>query len=184
LYLVVARRSTDGRSGNDGDGAVYRSTDGAGHWTAVALPAGVNGPRGLAVDPKDRRRLYLAAWGRNLPHHSEGGGVYISDDSGKSWHRTPIKDQHIYDVTLDPKRPDVLYATSYESAVWRSADRGKAWKRIPGFNFKWVNRVIPDPQHEDRIYITTFGGGVWRGPALGDPDAVDEIATPVAAHAR
>ncbi len=184
LYLVVARRNTDGGIGQEEDGALYRSEDEAEHWVRIALPSGSNGPRGITVDPKNPRRLYLAAWGRNLPHHSEGGGVYISDDAGKSWRSSSINDQHIYDVTVDPKRPEVLYAAGYESAIWRSADRGKTWKRIQGFNFKWANRVIPDPQHEDMIYITTFGGGVWHGPALGDPTAVDEIATPVAAHHR
>jgi photosystem II stability/assembly factor-like uncharacterized protein len=189
LYLVVARRSTDGSIGNEEDGALYRSTDGAAHWTRIALPEGVNGPRGLAVDPRNAKRLYLAAWGRNLPHHAEGGGVYLSDDGGKSWRASwtsarQINEQHVYDVTIDPKQPDVLYAAGYQSSIWRSGDKGKTWKRIPGFNFKWVNRVIPDPQHDGMIYILTFGGGVWHGPALGDPNAVDEIATPVAAHGR
>ena len=189
LYLVVARRSTDGRFGNDEDGAVYRSADAADHWTRIPLPSGVNGPRGLAVDPKNPKRLYLAAWGRDVPHHAEGGGVYLSDDSGKSWKAWstkagPMNDQHIYDVTVDPEHPDIVYAAGYESSIWRSADRGKVWKRLPGFNFKWINRVIPDPQHDDMIYITTFGGGVWHGPAVGDPSAIDEIATPVAAHGR
>ena len=184
LYLVVARRSTDGGFGNNEDGAVYRSTDGAEHWTRLALPSGVNGPRGLTVDPKNPKRLYLAAWGRNLPHRAEGGGVYISEDSGKSWRAVWTRDQHIYDVTIDPSHAGVVYASGYESSIWRSADRGKTWKRLPGFNFKWVNRVIPDPQHEDLIYITTFGGGVWHGPAVGDANTVDEIATPVAAHGR
>jgi photosystem II stability/assembly factor-like uncharacterized protein len=184
VYLVIARRSTDGEVGNEEDGALYRSSDGAEHWTRILLPSGVNGPRGLAVDPRNAKRLYLAAWGRNLPHHAEGGGVYLSEDGGKSWKASWTRDQHVYDVTIDPKHSDVVYAAGYESSVWRSGDKGKTWKRIPGFNFKWVNRVIPDPQHEDMIYITTFGGGVWHGPALGDPSAVDEIATPVAAHGR
>jgi hypothetical protein len=63
LYLVVARRSERGRIGDKDDGALYRSTDGAEHWTRLSLPAGTNGPSGLAVDPADARRLYLAAWG-------------------------------------------------------------------------------------------------------------------------
>jgi photosystem II stability/assembly factor-like uncharacterized protein len=184
LYLVVARRSADGSFGNDGDGALFRSHDGAEHWTRIALPSGVNGPRGLSVDATNPKRLYLAAWGRNLPHQSESGGIYLSEDGGKSWKASWTRDQHVYDVTIDPKHPEVVYAAGYESSIWRSADRGKTWKRIPGFNFKWINRVIPDPQHEDLIYITTFGGGVWHGPATGDPRAVDEIATPVAAHGR
>src|SRR3979409_772597 len=40
LYLVAARRSTDGSFGNDGDGALFRSDDGAEHWTRIALPSG------------------------------------------------------------------------------------------------------------------------------------------------
>ena len=59
----------------------------------------------------------------------------------------------------------VLYATGFESAAWRSADRGLTWKRIPGFDFKWAHRVIVDPQDRSMIYITTFGGSVWHGPS-------------------
>ena len=33
-YLVVARRSEDGRIGGEEDGALYRSTDGGERWTA------------------------------------------------------------------------------------------------------------------------------------------------------
>jgi hypothetical protein len=47
--------------------------------------------------------------------------------------------------------------------VWRSADRGLTWKRIPGFDFKWGHRVTVDPQDRGMIYITTFGGSVWHG---------------------
>ena len=31
----------------------------------MPLPAGLNGPNGLAIDPRDPARLYLAAWGRS-----------------------------------------------------------------------------------------------------------------------
>ena len=54
LYLVVARRSERGRIGDADDGALYRSTDGAEHWTRMTLPAGTNGPNGLTVDPPIR----------------------------------------------------------------------------------------------------------------------------------
>jgi len=42
LYLVVARRSDDGSFRNLGDGALYRSTDGAERWARIPLPRGVN----------------------------------------------------------------------------------------------------------------------------------------------
>ena len=70
LYLVVARRSERGRIGDADDGALYRSTDGAEHWTRMTLPAGTNGPNGLAVDP---RRPAAAVPGRVGRGHARRG---------------------------------------------------------------------------------------------------------------
>jgi photosystem II stability/assembly factor-like uncharacterized protein len=168
LYLIVARRSDDGGFGNAGDGALYRSTDGAEHWSRVPLPAGLNGPNGLAIDPRDPARLYLAAWGRSTREGAADGGIYLSTDRGANWRRVLDRDQHIYDVTIDPTDARVLYATGFESAAWRSADRGLTWSRIPGFDFKWAHRVTVDPLHRALVYITTFGGSVWHGTAHGD----------------
>jgi len=176
LYLVVARRTEDGTFDNPGDGALYRSADGAEHWTRMTLPRGVNGPNGLAIDPRDPRRLYLAAWGRNEPDGAKDGGIYLSSDGGATWRNVLAKDQHVYDVTLDPRDPKVAYACGFESSAWRSLDRGETWQRIRGYNFKWGHRVIPDPADPKMIYITTYGGSVWHGPAAGDPKAPEDIA--------
>lgn len=178
LYLVIARRSEDGSIGGAGDGALFRSTDGAETWTRVPLPPGVNGPNGLAVDPRNPRRLYLAAWGRRTADPDDGGGLYISDDAGSTWKPSLTRDHHVYDVTIDPRNPSTLYACGFESSAWRSVDSGVTWKRIRGYNFKWGHRVIPDPQDASRIYITTFGGSVWHGPAAGDPRAVEDLDAP------
>jgi len=162
LYLVIARRSDRGEIGNDQDGAIFRSTDRAETWEKVNLPEGVNGPNGLAVDPDNPRRLYLAAWARQ---GARNGGIYLSTDRGVTWKLVHDADQHVYDVTIDPRNPSVLYACGFESAAWRSADRGATWSRVPGYDFKWGHRVIPDPADAGKIYITTFGGSVWHGPA-------------------
>jgi photosystem II stability/assembly factor-like uncharacterized protein len=183
LYLVVARRSDDGSIGNAQDGALYRSTDGAAHWTKLELPEGVNGPNALTIDPADQKRLYLSVWRRSTPGPDGGGGIYLSTDAGASWKRAFAGDQHIYDVTVDPRNKS-LYATGFESSAWRSTDRGQTWRRIPGYNFKWGHRVIPDPRTPDRIFITTFGGSVWWGPAEGDPKAVEDIVTKQVAYGR
>jgi photosystem II stability/assembly factor-like uncharacterized protein len=177
LYLVVARRSEDGSIGNDGDGALYRSRDDAENWERMALPAGVNGPNGLAIDPRNLNRIYLAAWARASGVHGDGGGVFMTNDGGKNWRQTLDRDRHVYDVTIDPKNPDIVYATGFESSAWRSTDRGEHWTRIPGFNFKWGHRVIADPADKNSVYITTFGGSVWHGPVEGKARSVD-IATP------
>jgi photosystem II stability/assembly factor-like uncharacterized protein len=177
LYVILARRSEDGSIGNDGDGAIYRSRDGAENWGRLSLPDGSNGPNGLAVDPRDPQRLYLAAWARATGMHGDGGGIFLTRDGGQSWRQVLDRDQHVYDVTIDPGNPNWIYAAGFESSAWRSADRGEHWTRIPGFNFKWGHRVIPDPADSKSVYITTFGGSVWHGNANGKPGVTD-IRTP------
>jgi photosystem II stability/assembly factor-like uncharacterized protein len=177
LYVAIARRSEDGSIGTSGDGALYQSTDGAESWTPVKLPAEVNGPNGLTVDPHDPNRLYLAAWTRATGMHGTGGGIFLSDDAGKSWKNVLDRDQHVYDVTIDPRDANILYAAGFESSAWRSNDRGEHWARIPGFNFKWGQRVMPDFADPGMIYISTYGGGVWHGASSGDKRRPD-IATP------
>lgn len=195
LYALIARRSEDGSIGNAGDGALYRSGDGGDHWSPVSLPSGANAPNGIAIDPEDPRRLYLALWARATPRvtedtqkpkdssskapvilNGEGGGIAVSSDGGQTWRWTLQRDRHIYDVTLDPRDPKTLYAAGFESSAWISRDRGEHWTRIPDFNFKWGHRVQADPENPGEVYISTFGGGVWHIPVSG-PKAQD-IATP------
>ena len=117
LYLVIARRSEDGSYGNAPDGALYRSTDGAEHWQRIALPEGVNGPNGVAIDPGDPKRLYLAAWGRQTPDGAVAGGIFVSADAGQAWKNVLDRDQHVYDVTIDPRDPRILCACGFESSA-------------------------------------------------------------------
>ena len=179
LYLLVARRSEDGSIGTPRDGALYRSSDGAGHWEKLPLPAGSNAPNGLAIDPSDASRLYLASWGRRAASGDTGGGIFLSTDGGATWRSVLDKDQHIFDVTLDARKPEVLYATGFESSVWKSVNRGESWVRLKGYNFKWGQRVFTDPIDPKMIYVCTFGGAIWHGPADGDPGGTEDIVTAV-----
>jgi photosystem II stability/assembly factor-like uncharacterized protein len=184
IYLVIARRSEDGAYGNAQDGALYRSFDAAESWEKMKLPEGLNGPNGLTVDPLDPGRLYLSAWGRRNKENAVMGGIWLSTDKGRTWRNVLDRDQHVYDVTVDPRNPRIAYACGFESSAWRSEDRGLTWRRIRGYNFKWGHRVFPDPADPNRIYVTTYGGSVWHGPAKGDPAAVEDIVTPEVAHER
>jgi photosystem II stability/assembly factor-like uncharacterized protein len=184
LYLVIARRSENGRLGDDGDGAVFVSDDAADHWTRMALPAGTNAPNAVTIDSKDPRRLYLSAWGVAHAEGDTGGGIFVSTDAGKTWRGVlnTVDVQHVYDVTEDT-RTGTLYASGFDQGAWRSTDRGEHWERLRGFNFKWGHRVIPDPATPEKVYITTFGGSVWHGPASGDPAAAEDVVSPLAPRA-
>jgi hypothetical protein len=138
----------------------------------------------LAADPADPKRLYLAAWGRDTREAAVDGGIYISTDAGATWKKALDRDQHVYDISVDPRNPKTLYACGFEDSAWRSRDRGTTWERIRGYNFKWGHRVIPDPYNPKMIYVTSFGGSVWYGPADGDPKAAEDIVTPVVGFAK
>jgi photosystem II stability/assembly factor-like uncharacterized protein len=179
LLLIVSRRSSDGSIGNELDGALYSSVDGAETWRKLALPAETNGPTSLVVDPENPDHIVLSAWGRDTKYKFSpdiGGGIFISNDGGKSWTTSMDKDQHIHDITYDPNTK-TYYACGFNGNAFRSENKGDSWTRIKGYNFKWGKRVDPDPINKDKVYITTFGGGVWHGYAKGDDNAVQDIIT-------
>src|SRR5205807_8660237 len=124
-----------GSIGTNGDGALYKSTDGAESWTPVDLPDEVNGPNGLAIDPGDPRRMYLAAWARATGDHGTGGGIFLSEDGGNHWKNVLVRDQHIYDVIIDLRKPDLLYAAAFQSSALQSAHRAHHRPRISAYHF-------------------------------------------------
>jgi photosystem II stability/assembly factor-like uncharacterized protein len=180
LFLIVSRRSEDGSIGNEHDGALYKSADGAENWVRISLPAGTNAPTGLAIDKQHPDQLVLSAWGRKTGGRftpDTGGGIFLSGDEGKKWKQVLEKDQHISSITFDT-RNNRFYACGFEGSAWFSEDIGNDWNRIKGYNFKWGSRVGLDPLDPEKIFIITFGGGVWHGPAKGDGQAVEDIITP------
>lgn len=179
LYLVIARESEHRESPSSQDGALYRSTDKAEHWSRMSLPTGVSGPTAVSVDPRDSRRLYLTAWGRVGPSVDTGGGVFVSTNGGESWRPLFTDSQHVYDLTIDGSNPDVLYITGFDEAAYRSTDRGAHWTQINGYNFKWGHRITPDENDPSKIYINTYGGGVWHGPVDGGPRPQQDDLTPI-----
>ena len=186
LYLVVSRRNEGMNHSPSGAGALYRSTDKAEHWQSIDLPAGVTGPTGLEIDPRDPQRIYLTAWGQMGKTSDEHGGVFASDNGGRTWKPIFTQLQHVYDLTIDPRHPDTLYFTGSDAAAYRSTDRGAHWSRIKGYDFKQGNRIILDPDDPTQIYITTYGGGVWHGPAAGasNPPEADTTPVPIAHPAQ
>ena len=179
LFLIVSRRSEDGSIGNDKDGALYQSTDGAETWTKIPLPEDCNGPTSIVTTKKYPKRLVLSAWGRATQGRftsDVGGGIFISDDEGKTWKQVMEQDQHIHDITFDP-RNGRYYACGFNASAYYSDDGARTWTRIRGYNFKWGKRVEPDPRDPGMIFVITFGGGVWYGPANGDPQATEDVLT-------
>lgn len=157
LYLVICPCPGFG-------GAVYKSTDGANRWSKLTLAEGdVFFPSGVTVDPSNPQRVYVACWAGNDQHISMPGGIFLSEDGGKSWTSVFDKKNYVYDVTVDPHHPGRIYCNTFTGAAWRSNDYGRNWLRIQGYDFHWGHRVIVDGNDPDKVYLTTYGSGVWHG---------------------
>jgi photosystem II stability/assembly factor-like uncharacterized protein len=161
LYLLVAW----GLRGKEVvDGAVYRSVDGTEHWEKVRLPAGVAAPNDLVVDPAYPETMYLSCWPVDTGSKGRFGGLYTTQDSGASWQSLFDQSAHVYAAAVHPLDSNVLFALTFDGDAWYSVDKGKTWKQIKGYDFKWGHRPVIDPADDSMLYITTFGSGIWHGP--------------------
>lgn len=131
------------RSVGYGDG-VYRSLDGGKSWKNVGLKASEHIGK-IVVDPKNSDVVYVAAQGALW---AAGGdrGVYKTTDGGKTWKAilTISENTGASDLWMDPRDPNVLYATSYqrrrhvwgmvhggpESAIYKTTDAGATWRKL------------------------------------------------------
>jgi len=130
-----------------GDG-VWRSTDGGETWQHKGLEYTFHIGR-IVVDPRDPMVVYVASLG-NLWSKTRGDrGLYKSTDGGEQWRKLKGFEDGtgFYDVILDPKNPDTVYATSWErdrkpwvflsgggpnNGIWKSTDAGATWTRLEG----------------------------------------------------
>ncbi|MBI3540436.1 MAG: glycosyl hydrolase, partial [Candidatus Eisenbacteria bacterium] len=191
LTLWVGSGENDSqRSVSYGDG-VYKSTDGGKSWTNVGLKDSEHIGQ-IAVNPKNSDVVYVAAQG---PLWRAGGdrGLYKTSDGGKTWEKILNVDEYtgINEVVLDPRDPDVIYATSYQrhrqvwtlidggpgSGVWKSRDGGKTWKKLTNglpredkgriglaispVNPNVVYAVVEAADKGSGFYRSTDGGGNW-----------------------
>ncbi len=165
LFALVTALRQNGRFLPDGVG-LYRSRDGAEHWTLVNQSQPLLWPKDFTVDPRDSRILYLSGCNAN---GQQTGGLYRSKDGGATWQRLAQKGPEHFGAYLHPKRPGWIYMTLTEGApgagLWLSRDDGATWQPMAGLPFSNAQRVTFDPSDPDHIYVTTFGGSVWRGPA-------------------
>ncbi len=131
------------RSVGFGDG-VYRTRDGGKNWDHMGLKESEHIGM-ILVDPRDSDTVYAAAQG---PLWRSGGdrGLYQTTDGGKTWERIlhVSDDTGVNEVHMDPRDPDVLYASVYqrrrhvwtlvnggpESAVYKSDDAGATWRKL------------------------------------------------------
>lgn len=131
------------RSVGFGDG-IYRTRDGGQTWDQLGLKNSEHIGR-IVIDPRDSDTVYVAAQGP-LWRAGPERGLYKTTNGGRTWtcvlYISP--DTGVNEVHIDPRDPDVLYASAYqrrrhvwtlinggpESALYKSTDAGANWRKL------------------------------------------------------
>lgn len=145
LYVGTGEANPGGGSLTYTGTGVYRSTDRGRTWTNIGLrDSGAVGD--IVVDPRDPRRIFVAASG-SLFNPGGDRGVYRSTDGGQQWSRVlagATDTTGATEIVLDPRDPRRMYAVMWDhrrqpqqrtysgvgSGVYRSTDGGTSWQRL------------------------------------------------------
>ncbi len=146
-----------------GDG-IYTSTNGGRTWVHRGLRTAQQ-IAAIAVDPRDARRLFVAAVGHPYGPNTERG-VYRSVDGGATFQRVLYENENVgaYDVVVDPNDSSVVYAT-----MWGA--RQPPWETPDAESF-----IVPG----SGIFKSTDGGTTWHRLRAGLPAHVTRCEVAVA----
>ncbi len=143
------------RSGGAGS-AIWKSTDAGDTWTRLSdgLPK-LMGKIGVAVSPANPERVFAIV-------EAEAGGLYRSDDAGKSWRLMTgdrliqTRSWYYMNITADPKNENVVWVMN--APIVRSIDGGRTFQTVAamhGDNHQlWIN-----PRDSRYIANANDGGG-------------------------
>ena len=173
------------------DDGVYKSTDGGKTWSNMGLK-NAQQIGGLAIDPTNENRLFVAALGHPYGANEERG-VYRTIDGGKTWERVLYKDENTgaVQVAIDPNNPAIVYADLWaarqgpwengawngkESGLYKSTDGGATWKKLTNglpTTEQGLARIgfCIAASNSNRLYATVEAGkqgGIYRSDDAGE----------------
>jgi photosystem II stability/assembly factor-like uncharacterized protein len=167
------------------DGHIFESSDGAQHWVlrsrvTARYDAVV---QKLLVNVEHDNEILAAVWFQEV---REGGGLFISHDSGDTWTLAGLSGEVVRTVEQSPSSPDTFVAGT-RSGVFRSADGARTWQRISPAGdpeLRNVDSLAIDPHNAQIIYAGTYhlpwktvdAGKHWTAVATGMIDDSDVMS--------
>ncbi|MGH9741227.1 MAG: WD40/YVTN/BNR-like repeat-containing protein, partial [Candidatus Acidiferrum sp.] len=124
-------------------GGIWKSADEGLEWKNISdgkLPGPSPSIGAIAVAPSNPKIIYAGTGESDIRNDMiPGDGIFKSTDAGNTWQYAGLRDTHtISAIVVDPKNPDVVYASSMghvfvpdtERGVFKSVDGGKTWNKI------------------------------------------------------
>jgi photosystem II stability/assembly factor-like uncharacterized protein len=160
------------------DGGVWRSTNFGTTWVNITdgtLPSSSGSIGAIAVAPSNANIIYVGTGESDIRADViTGDGVYRSVDAGKTWTAAGLADTRtISAIAVDPRNPDVVFASSMghvfaanpDRGVFKSTDGGKSWKKVLFVDDDTgAIDLAMDPKHPDTLYATMWQA--YRTPWL------------------
>jgi len=170
-----------------GDG-MWKSTDAGKTWTHIGLDDAEQIAQ-LAIDPTNPDRVFVAVVGHPYGP-SAMRGIYRTTDGGQTWEKVLYRDEYTGggDVEIDPRNPNVVYASLWDSVsgpwednneyngpnsgLFKSTDGGSNWTQLSKGLPKDVVQAdfAIAPSNPDRVYATVAFGrtvGIFRSDDAG-----------------
>src|SRR5215831_6959204 len=170
---------------------VYKSTNAGKTWTLIGL-SDAQQIGGVAIDPNNENRVFVAALGHPYGPNAERG-IFRTIDGGKTWDKVLYKDENTgaEQVGFDPSNPNTIYADlwagrqgPWENGAWngpnsglfKSVDGGNTWKQLTTglpTTQQGLGRIgfAIAPSNPNRIYATVESpqlGGIYRSDDAGE----------------
>jgi photosystem II stability/assembly factor-like uncharacterized protein len=165
-------------------GGVVVTADGGATWS-LSLPYGNPDPHVVVAHPAKPGVLFVSTGLGRLdsrePMQQRIGGVFRSDDGGRSWQYVwkPAMPRYTRPMCIDPRPPHAVTVgagpTAFSSyrdpdganaELYQTVDEGRTWHRLgdPAHAPSRANFhvVTPDPATAGGVLVGTDTGEVWR----------------------
>ena len=175
-------------------GGVWKTTDGGSNWKNISDKYFGGTIGAVAVAPSDENVLYVGEGENTMRGNvAEGlGGVWRSDDAGRTWRNLGLKDgRHIIRLVIHPRNPDIVWAAvvghlfgpNEERGIYKTVDGGKTWKRTLFVNNQTgASDLVMEPGNPQVFYAGTWrvirtpyslesggeGSGLWKSEDGGE----------------
>ena len=161
-------------------GGVWKTTNHGVTYSPIFDEQGSYSIGCVSLDPNNASVVWVGSGENNNQRSlSYGDGVYKSADGGKNWKHMGLKNsEHIANIIVHPKNPDVVYVAAYgpvwneggDRGVYKSMDGGNTWTNIKSVSaYTGCNDLVMDPRNPDVLYAafhqrmrkvyTYIGGG-------------------------